>query len=162
MGLAAPPGARFGRWRRVSISRLLRPRDEVFAAHASTALFLVGGFLLICYDVVEPVPAAAWALPLSLCVLAGLLGLAALPHLLGPAGFARAGVWPLLPRGGVTAFGGLAFLFPNELSVAHPLLALPVLFAASQLRPAIAVVVTGLAVAFDAAADAVILPAEQA
>jgi diguanylate cyclase (GGDEF)-like protein len=135
----------------VRASSLLRPRDERQAARVSTVLFLAGGFLLTVYLVVEPTPAATAGPAVTVPVLGGLLVFAALPHVIGSSRLTRWHVWPALPVVGVVTIGGLVLLYPDAENVAHPLLALPVLFAASQLRAPVSAAVTGTAIVVDGA-----------
>src|SRR3712207_7097862 len=116
-------------------SSVLRPRDERQAARVSTVLFVAGAFLLTVYLLAEPTspshaagPVVAWTL------LVGLLAFAALPYVVAHSWLTRWHVWPALPAVGVAAIGTLVLLYPDAENVAHPLLALPVLYAASQLR----------------------------
>ena len=133
------------------VSPVLRPRDEWQAAHVSTVLFVAGAFLLAVYLIVEPTrpttggPAVAWTL------LVGLLAFAALPYVVAHHRLTRWNVWPMLPTVGVAAIGTLVFLYPDAENVAHPLLALPVLYAASQLQAPVSAAVTTMAIAVDGA-----------
>ncbi len=136
----------------MDLHRLCEPRDETFAARASSALFLVGAFLLGVYVLVEPVPMPGFAHPLPWTMLVVLLACSTLPHLVPVRAMTRAGVWLLLPVAGVVAIGALAHVYPDQLDVAHLLLGLPVLFAASQMRPAVAGLVTALAIGLDVSA----------
>ncbi|MGR7023153.1 GGDEF domain-containing protein [Geodermatophilus sp. URMC 62] len=136
----------------MDLHRLCEPRDEAFAARASSALFLVGALLLAVYLLVEPVPMPDSARSLSWVGLVVLLVCSTLPSLVPLATTTRAGVWLLLPVAAVVTIGVLAHVFPDQLDVAHLLLGLPVLFAASQMRAVAAGLVTALAVGFDVSA----------
>ncbi|MEX5720868.1 GGDEF domain-containing protein [Geodermatophilus maliterrae] len=136
----------------MDLRRLCEPRDETVAARASSALFLVGAFLLTVYVLVEPVPMPGFAHPLSWAMLVVLLACSALPVLVPLPAMTRGGVWLLLPVAGVVTIGVLAHVFPDQLDVAHLLLGLPVLFAASQVRATAAALVTALAIGFDVSA----------
>jgi diguanylate cyclase (GGDEF)-like protein len=130
-------------------SSVLRPRNERQAARVSTVLFLAGAFLLTAYVVVEPTPASTAGPVVALPLLGGLLVFAALPHVVAHDRLTRWHVWPALPVVGVVAIGALVLVYPDAENVAHPLLALPVLFAASQLRAPVAAAVTAMAVVVD-------------
>jgi diguanylate cyclase (GGDEF)-like protein len=136
----------------MDLHRLCDPRDEAFAARASSALFLVGALLLAVYVLVEPVPMPAFARPLSWAMLVVLLACSTLPFLVPLPTMTRAGVWLFLPVAGVVTIGVLAHVFPDQLDVVHLLLGLPVLFAASQMRAGAAGLVTALAIGFDVSA----------
>ncbi len=130
---------------------MLRPRNERQAARVSTVLFLAGAFLLTAYLVVEPTPSTTAGPAVAVPLLGGLLGLAALPHAVASSRLTRWCVWPAMPAVGVVAIGALVFVYPDAENVAHPLLALPVLFAASQLRAPVSAVVTAMAIVVDGA-----------
>ena len=133
------------------VSHVLRPRDERQAARVSTVLFLAGAFLLAVYLLVEPTPSSTAGPAVAWPLLVGLLVFAALPHVVAHTRLTRWNVWPALPAVGVAAIGTLVLLYPDAENVAHPLLALPVLYAASQLRAPVSAVVTVMAIAVDGA-----------
>jgi hypothetical protein len=113
--------------------------------------FLAGAFLLTAYLVVEPMPSSAAGPAVAVLLLGGLLVFAALPHAVAHSRLTRWCVGSAMPVVGVVAIGALVRLYPDAENVAHPLLALPVLFAASQLRAPVAAAVTAMAIVVDGA-----------
>ncbi|MGX5655926.1 GGDEF domain-containing protein [Geodermatophilus nigrescens] len=136
----------------MSTRALLQPRDERSAAVVSSVLFVAGAVLLLAYLLVEPTPPTSSSGPVvAWTLLAGLLAFAGLPRVVPLARLTRCCVWPTLPVVGVAAIGGLVAVYPDAENIAHPLLALPVLFAASQLSGPVAAAVTAMAILVDGA-----------
>jgi diguanylate cyclase (GGDEF)-like protein len=127
----------------------LRPRDQVFAGRALSALFAISTVLVVTYAAGQPssVTAAGDAVAAVLVVL--LLACAAALRLVPAAWLTRWGVWGLAPMGGVGAVTAMALALPAEIDLAHQMFGLCVLYAASQLRGPAATLVTALAVTAD-------------
>ena len=128
----------------------LRPRDEVFAARALTALFAISAGLVAAYVAAQPQPVSGAGYAVAAALVAVLLACAALLHLLPAPRLTCWGVWGLSPVAGVGIIAAVALALPEEIALAHPMFGLCVLYAGSQLRGPAATVVSSLAIAADA------------
>jgi diguanylate cyclase (GGDEF)-like protein len=135
---------------------LLRPRDEVFAGRALSALFAISAGLVAAYFAVAPPPIPGTGYAIAAALVTALLACAAVLHLVPAARLTQWGVWGLCPIAGVGAIAVVALALPEEIALAHPMFGLCVLYAGSQLRGPAATVVTVLAVAADSAVLAVV------
>jgi diguanylate cyclase (GGDEF)-like protein len=138
------------------VSAFLRPRDEVFAGRALSALFAISAVLVVAYAAGHPSPVTAAGDAVAAALVVVLLACAAALRLVAATWFTRWGVWGLAPMAGVGVVATMALVLPTEIDLAHQMFGLCVLYSASQLRGPAATVVTALAVAADTAVLAVV------
>jgi diguanylate cyclase (GGDEF)-like protein len=124
----------------------LQPRHEKAAARTATALFLTGAVLLVAYHAVEPPPASPGVLLAERAMFFLLTGLGVMTWLVPAKQLARLGAWPILLVVGIMLVSVLVLLFPDQPDLVHSLMALPVAFAASQMRAPVATATTTLAI----------------
>jgi diguanylate cyclase (GGDEF)-like protein len=146
----------------VRIPAALRAREPRTAARSAALILAVCAVVVAGLTVVQESAAGLLVTLASWTVIVLVAGLALACRTLDAERLDRVGVYPLVPLIGVAFISTLNVLTRDPSAAAQAFLAFPVLWAASHLRSAAVVLVTGAAVASDGLTLFLLLPVQQA